>query len=118
MEGELTKKSIRQSNSINALHGRILCKIWIDKEENRHIHRLAGIQLLLLKAEALNLAEVRRNLARGHAVRGNADNVSRTLVGGRVKGKSRFAGQDADFALLRRELPGKHVRHGAVEGYA
>lgn len=84
----LTEKCIRQRNSINALHCRILRKIRINEEENRHINRFPSIQLLLLKTETLNFAEVRSNLTRRHTVRRDTDNIRRALVSGRVEGKS------------------------------
>lgn len=40
------------------------------------------------------------------------------MVGGRVKGEGRLAGEDADLALLRGELPGEYVGDGGVEGDA
>ena len=71
VKGELTEKSIIQSNSINALHIRIPQKFRINVEEHGHIHRLAFIQSLLLETETLYLAEVRRYLRGCDAVRCN-----------------------------------------------
>jgi hypothetical protein len=112
------EKRITQRNRLDALHVRIHDKLWIDVEKHGHIDRLAGIQPLLLEAEALDLAEVRRHLARGHAVRRHADDVLGGLVGRRVEGECGLARQHPDFALLRREFPGEHVGYRAVEGYA
>lgn len=102
----LTEKCIGQRNSINALHGRVLRKIGVDKEENRHIHRLPSVELLLLETETLNLAEVRRYLTRSHTVGRNAYDVRGALVGRRVECKRSLSGKNTDLSLLRGELPG------------
>jgi hypothetical protein len=112
------KKRITQRNCLNALHIRIHDKLGVNIKENRHIHRLPRIQPLLLEAKALYLAEIRRHLARRHAVGCDADDVFTGLVGCGVEGECGFAGQNAHFALLRREFPGQHVRDGSVEGDA
>lgn len=83
---QLTEKSVRQGNRINPLHIRIRRKIRINEEENRHIHRLPRIKLLLLKAEALNLAEIRRHLSRRHAICCDSNDIRRTLVRRGVEG--------------------------------
>lgn len=109
------EECIAQRDRLNTLHIRIRHKLGINVEKHRHIDRLTRIQPLLLKTKALDLAKVGRNLARCHGVGGHADNVLRGLVRRRVKGQGRLARQHAHLALLRYKLPGKHVRHGAVE---
>lgn len=113
-----TKKRIRQSNSLNPLHIQIIQQIRIQVKENRHIHRLPRIQPLLLKAETLNLAEIRRDLCRRNAVRRHPDNVLITIIRSRVKRQRRLPGEHAHLALLGCEFPGQHVRDGRVEGHA
>jgi hypothetical protein len=80
------KKRITQRDRFNTLHIRIHDKLGINIKENRHIHRLARIQPLLLKTKTLYLAEIRRHLARRHAVGCDADDVFGGLVGCRVEG--------------------------------
>lgn len=112
----LTKEGITQRDSLNALHVQIIQQIGIEIEEDGHVHRLARIQPLLLKAETLDLAEIRRTLRRRHAVRRHANDVAVAVVGRRVKGQRRLAGEHADLALLGGELPGEDVGGGGVEG--
>lgn len=109
--GKLTKERIAQRHLLNAPHVRIIDKVRVDVEEHRHIHRLARIQPLLLKAEALDLAEIRRNLARRHAVCRYPDDILVALVRRRVERQRRLAWEHLDLALLRREFPREYVRH-------
>lgn len=113
-----TEKCIGKCNRIDLLHGRIIHKFGINEEEHRHIDRLPRIQPLLLKAEALDLAEVGRDLSRRDAVRRHSNDVLVALVRGREKSQRSLAGQNAHFSLLRNEFPGQHVRDRAVEGDA
>lgn len=115
---QLTEERIAQCQLLDPPHIRIIHKVRIDVEEHRHVHGLPGIQPLLLEAEALDLAEVGRDLARGDAVGRDADDVLVAVVRGRVEGQRGLAGEHLDLALLGRELPGEHVGHGAVEGDA
>lgn len=116
---QLTEESIIQRNSINPPHTRIPQKLRINIKENRHIHRLPLIQPLLLKAKTLYLAKIRRHLRRRHTIRRDADNILLfTLVRGSIEGERGLAGEDADLALLRGELPGQDVGGGAGEGDA
>lgn len=80
-----TEKSVRQSNRINPPHIRVRRKIWVDKEENWHIYRFAGIELLLLETETLDLAEIRRHLTRRDAVCCDSDNIRGAFVRGSVE---------------------------------
>ena len=111
------KKRITERHLHNPLHRRIITKLRINIKENRHIHRLARIQPLLLKAKTLNLAKILRDLARRHAVRCNPDNILAALVGRGVEGQCGFAGEHAHFTLLGLEAPGEHVGDRPVEGY-
>lgn len=113
-----TKKGIRQRNGINLRHGWIIHKVWINEEKNRHIDRLARIQSLLLKAKTLYLAEIGRNLRWRDAICCHADNVFVALVCRGVKCQRGLPGENANFSLLRCELPRHHVRDGAVECYS
>ena len=114
----LTEERVVERHRLDLPHVEVIQHIRVEVEEHGHIDRLAGPQPLLLEAEALDLAKVRRHLRGRDAVRGHADDVLVARVGGRVEGQCRLAGEHADLALLRRELPGKHVRDGRVEGYA
>jgi len=118
MERGLTEERITQRHLLNPLHGWIIHKLRVDVEEDRHIHRLPGIQPLLLEAETLDLAEILRDLARRHAVRRHADDILRRIVRRRVERQRRLAREYAHLALLRREAPGQHVGDGPVEGDA
>lgn len=110
------KKSIIQRDRLNALHIRIRCKLRVNIKEHGHIDRLARIQPLLLEAETLDLAEVGGYLAGRDAVGGDADDVVAGFVGRRVEGEGSFAGENADFALLRDEFPGEDLRVGVRVG--
>ena len=100
------KKRITQRNRLNPLHIRIHHEFRINIKKHRHIDRLPRIQPLLLEAETLDLAKVRRHLARRYAVGCDADDVFGGLVGGCVECERGFAGEDAHFALLGDEFPG------------
>lgn len=65
---QLTKESIIQRHSPNILGIDIIHKIGINIKEHRHIHRLPGIQPLLLKAKTLDLAEISSHLSWRDAV--------------------------------------------------
>ena len=112
------EERVTQRHSLNPLHIDIVHKVRVDIKENRHVHRLARIQPLLLKAKALNLAEIRRHLPRRDRVRGHTNDVLVRLVGRGVEGECGFAREHAHFALLGNELPGQDVRDRAVEGDA
>lgn len=100
---------------LNALHVWIIHKIRINIEEDWHVDRLASIQSLLLKAKALNLAEVRRHLSWSNAVGSDPDNIFRRSVRRGIERQGSFARQDSNFALLGREFPRQHVGYRAVE---
>lgn len=102
---ERTEKCVGERNRINPLHCRIRYEVWINEEEHRHIDRFPSIQFLLLETKALDLAEVRRNLARRNTICCNPNNVRRSLIRGRVKCKRCLPGKNSDFALLRCEFP-------------
>lgn len=103
---KLTKESITQGYRVNAPHIYVSRKFRVDIEEDRHVDRLAGIKPLLLEAEALDLAEIRRDLTRRDAVRSDPNDVVRLrIVRCGVEGKRGFTGQDTHFALLRGEFP-------------
>jgi hypothetical protein len=112
------EKRVTQRHSLNPLHVDIVHKVGVNIEENRHIDRLARVQPLLLKAEALNLAEIRRHLPRRDRVCGNSDDILIRLVGRGVERERGFARENTHFALLGNELPGQDVRDRAVEGDA
>lgn len=113
------EKSIIQRNRINPLHIWILQKFGINVKENRHIHRLASIQPLLLEAETLNLTEIRRHLTRCHAVCCHANYIlllAQIRCG--VKCQRRLTGQYPHFALLWGEFPWQDIGCGSREGDA
>ena len=113
---KLTEERIVQRHRLNLPHNRIINKLRINIKKHRHIHRLPRRQPLLLKAKALDLAKVGRDLPGRDAVRRHADDVVRPRVGRGEEGQRRLARQHAHLALLRRERPGQHARHGAREG--
>lgn len=113
-----TEEGIRQGDGINLRHGWIIHKIRINEEKNRHINRLASIQSLLLETKTLYLAEVRRNLGGRDTICCHADDVFVALVCRSVKCQRGLAGENANFPLLRSELPRHHVRDGAIECYS
>jgi hypothetical protein len=112
----LTEEGIIECHSLNSPHVQIIEQIRVQVEEDGHVDRLTGIESLLLEAEALNLAKVRRTLCRGDAVRGHADDVLVAIVGRLVEGQGCLAGEDVYLALLGDELPGQDVGDGGVEG--
>lgn len=112
----LTEESIRQSDGVDALHGRIFHKIRVNEEEHRHINRLSSIQFLLFKAEALYLAEIWGDLTRSNTVCCNTDNVRRAFICRGIKSKCRLTGQHTDFTLLWCKFPRKDVWHWTIEG--
>ena len=112
------EKRITQRYSLDTLHVNIIHKVRVNVKENRHVDRLARVQPLLLKAKALNLAEIGRHLPRRDRVCGHSDNILIGLVGRGVESQRGFAGEHAHFALLGNELPGQDVRDRAVEGDA
>lgn len=114
--GKLTEECITQRHGLDTLHVQIIQQIRVQVKEHRHIHRLAGIQSLLLETETLNLAKVWCTLGRRYTVCCHANDVGVALVGGRVEGQCRLAGENADFALLRNKLPGENVGYGGIEG--
>ena len=86
------EKCIAQRNSLDSLHINVRHEFRIDIEENRHIHRLARIQPLLLKAKALDLAEIWRHLSRRYRVCCNPNDIFVRLVGRGVERQGGFAG--------------------------
>ena len=58
------EESVGQSDGVDSGHPRVGVELWIDVEENGHVHLLVRVQSLLLKTEALG---------RG---RGTSDNTS------------------------------------------
>jgi len=104
------EESVIQRYSIDPLHSRILQELGIDIEEDGHVDRLAFIQPLLLEAEALDLAEIRRHLRGRHAVRRHAYDVFRLrVVRCSVERQRRLTWQHAHFSLLGYEFPGQDV---------
>lgn len=112
------EERVTQRHSLNPLHVDVVHKVGVNIKENGHVHRLARIQPLLLKAKALDLAKIRRHLPRRDRVRGHSNDVLVRLVGRGVEGECGFAREHAHFALLGNELPGQDVRDRAVEGDA
>lgn len=103
------EERIAKCDCLDTLHVDICDKLGIDIEEHWHVDRLARVEALLLEAEALNLTKVRRDLAWRYRVCCDSNDVLIRLVGRCVKRERSFAGQNADFALLRDEFPGEDV---------
>ena len=114
----LTKERVAQRHRLDPLHLWVACELRIYEEKDRHVDRLPGPQALLLKAKALNLAEIRRDLPRRHAVGRHPDDVFFAVVRGRVEGQRRFAREHPHLALLRGEFPRQDVGDAGVEGDA
>lgn len=112
------EERIAQCHRLDPLHSDIIRKFRVNVEKDRHVHGLARIQPLLLEAKALDLGEIRRHLARCHAVGSHPNDILFRRIGGCVEGQRRLSRQDSHFALLGDKLPGKDVRGGAVECYA
>jgi len=110
-----TKEGVRQGHSLDALHVQIVHHVRVQVEEDGHIHRLASVQALLFKTEALNLAEIWRHLCRCHTVCGHADDILVALVGRCIESQSRLSRKHPDFSLLGNELPWKGVRYRGVK---
>lgn len=83
-----------QRHRLNLANGRIVHKFWINIEEHRHVHRLTRLQPLLLKAKALDLAEIRRNIPRRDGVRRHANQILGALILRLVERQSRLAWPD------------------------
>lgn len=114
-QSHLTEERVIQRYRLYAPHIEVIQQIRVQIEEDGHVDRLPGIEPLLLEAEALDLAEVRRALGGRDAVRGDADDVLVAVVGRLVEGQRRLARVDVHLALLGHELPGQHVGDGGVE---
>lgn len=106
---KLTEESIVQRQLLDTSHIRIIHEIRIDIEEDRHVDRLPRIQPLLLEAETLNLAKVRRYLTRCHAVRRHPDDVLVAFIRCGIECQCCLAGEHPHLALLWYELPRQHV---------
>lgn len=103
------EKCIAQRDCVNAFHGRILHEIWINEEEHWHIDGLSRIQSLLLKAEALDLAEIWSNLGGCDTICCYADDISFALVRGGEESQSCLTWQDSYLSLLWCELPWQNI---------
>lgn len=75
-----SEEGIVERDRVDVLHVGILQEIGIDVEKHRHIHSLLLVQSLLFETEALDLAEVWRNLSRCDTVCGHAYDVFIALV--------------------------------------
>ena len=113
-----TEERIRQRDRIYFCHCRIVDKVRIDEEEDRHIDSLPGVEPLLFEAKTLYFAEVWRHLRWSNAVGSDPDDVLSTLVRCRIKRERCLPRQDSDLSLLWSELPGHYVRYRTIECYA
>lgn len=86
------EESIAQCHRLYPLHVYVACKLGVNVEEHGHIHRLARVQPLLLKAKALDLGKVRRHLPWRYAVRRHPDDVLLRRVRRGVEGQRSLAG--------------------------
>ena len=75
-----TEERIGQCDRIYFCHRRIIDKVGINEEENRHIDRLASVESLLFEAKALNFTEIRRHLRRGDTIRSDPNDILGALV--------------------------------------
>ena len=106
-----TEERVRQCDRIYFCHRRIVDKVRIDEEEDRHVDSLPCVKPLLFEAKALNFAEIWRHLCRSNTVGSNPNNVLGTLVRCRIKGERCLSRQDSDLSLLWCKLPGHYVRY-------
>ena len=91
-EKQHTKEGIRQRYRLDTPHVQVGQKVWVQVEEDRHVHRLPGAQSLLFKAKTLDLAEIGSYLAGCYAVCSDPNDVGIAQVGGCVESKRSFAG--------------------------
>lgn len=106
-----TEEGIRQRDRIDFCHCRIIDKVWIDEEKNRHIDSLSGIEPLLFETEALNLAKIWRHLCWSNTVGSDPNDIFSTFICCRIKRERGLSGQDSDLSLLWRKLPGHYIRY-------
>ena len=88
---ELTEEGIAQGDLVDTAHIEVVEHVRVEVEEDGHVDGLAGVETLLLEAEALDLAEVGGDLGGGDAVGGDADDVGVAAVGGGVEGEGGLA---------------------------
>lgn len=85
-----TEKGIRQRDSVDFRHGRVVNEIRVNEKEYGHVHRLPSIESLLFEAKALDLTEVGCNLRRCDAVCSHPDDIFVALVSSCVEGQCSF----------------------------
>ena len=83
--GRRTEESVGQRDRFYLCHRRIVYKIRIDEEEDRHINALPGVEPLFFEAKALDFAEIWSHLSWSHTVGSNPNDVLSTLVRSCVK---------------------------------
>lgn len=84
------KERVRQRDRIHQFHLGVVHYFRVDVEEHRHVHLLVRVQLLLLKAKALNFVEIRSRFKGNHIVGTNSYDWMIGWVLGCVKGQCRF----------------------------
>lgn len=104
-----TKERVRQRDCIYLCHRRIINKVRINEKENRHVDSFPGVESLLFKAKALDLAEIWCHLGWSNTVGSDPNDVLGTLICCRVERERCLSGQDADLSLLWREFPWHYV---------
>ena len=98
------EKCVAKDDVAHAGGVRVRHKVWIDVEENRHVHLLAGLETLLFEAKTLYFIEV------------NAGALWRDIVGGhactnhRRKRKEKHIRRDGEEARI-----GDRVTHTHTE---
>lgn len=93
------EERVRQDDVLEELQLGILTNIRIYVEEHGHVHFLIRIQLLFLKAETLDLVEIRSCLKRNNIVRADPDHRFVRGILGSVEGQRCFSGEHLQVRL-------------------
>ena len=104
------EKCVAKDDVAHAGGVRVRHKVWIDVEENRHVHLLAGLETLLFEAKTLYFIEVNagalwRDIVGGHACTNHRrKRKEKTYTQGRGRGANRrqshtYAHRERDVSL-------------------
>jgi hypothetical protein len=93
----------------------ILQQVGIDKEHDPHVLAFPGAEILLVKAEALQLVEIDAGLGRGNVEGRLPGDALVRAVDRAEKHFALLAGMHLDLADQRAEFPGEVVRRRRIE---
>mmetsp|Transcript_1784 Transcript_1784/g.5195 ORF Transcript_1784/g.5195 Transcript_1784/m.5195 type:complete len:285 (-) Transcript_1784:426-1280(-) len=111
------KECVRQREVVDLLHAGVGGELGVQVEEHRHVYLLPRPQLLLLKAEALYLVEVRAGLLGRDVVGGNTSDDLVAHILSRVERQSALARSHLNTALGWQKFPGHAVITVGIEGH-